>query len=554
MGGQCSTPTNPAEEEQSFSVKKDTEQRLRGLEVIHAEAVHEVSCQAVVEREAYRLGRLSIVVLGASGDLAKKKTYPSLLDLFVNDFLPSHVNIMGFARSKQSSEEFRTAMKPWLLKVKSEDQVDRFLQRCEYFQGTYGNAEDFQRLDKELKALESKENLPITNRLFYFAIPPDAFLASAKSIKASAMADGFNRLIIEKPFGHDLASANQLASDLNAIVSEDFVYRIDHYLGKEALQNLLMFRFGNHFLEPLWNNQHVASVRVTFKEDFGTEGRGGYFTNYGIIRDIIQNHLMQVISVVCMEPPTSASGLKGGNAIRDAKVKVVESIKPFDLNDVVIGQYIGADGKPGYLEDDSIKDAKKAEMVPTYCSMVMYIDNDRWRGVPIMVKAGKALDERKAEIRVQFKDADCISMFGGQNIPRNELVIRLQPEEVIYMKTMMKTPGLSTHPTTAELDLTYKNRFKGAYLPDAYTRLILESLMGSQENFVRSDEIMASWKLFDPLIKELESGANAKKPLPYAYGSRGPKAGDELFTKAGFKFDAEYAWAPARKTVMPSQK
>mmetsp|Transcript_113413 Transcript_113413/g.293656 ORF Transcript_113413/g.293656 Transcript_113413/m.293656 type:complete len:365 (-) Transcript_113413:60-1154(-) len=358
------------------------------------------------------------------------------------------------------------------------------------------------------------------------------------------MANGFNRLIVEKPFGHDLASATQLASDLEAVFSEDYIFRIDHYLGKEAVQNLLMFRFGNHFLEPLFNNKHVASVRVTFKEPFGTEGRGGYFTNYGIIRDIIQNHLMQVISVVCMEPPSTASGLRGGNAIRDAKVRVVSAMQKINIKDVVVGQYVANDGKPGYLEDDSIKDTSKAEMVPTYCAMVMYIDNDRWRGVPIMVKAGKALDERKAEIRIQFKDAECMSIFGDADLPRNELVIRLQPEEVVYMKAMMKTPGLSSAPMMGELDLTYKNRFSGAYLPDAYTRLILEALRGGQEDFVRSDEIMASWKLFDPLLKELESEAGAKKPLPYKYGSRGPQEGDDLFKRAGFKFDAEYKWKP----------
>jgi len=307
-----------------------------------------------------------------------------------------------------------------------------------------------------------------------------------------------------------------------------------------------MFRFGNHFLEPLFNKNHVASVRVTFKEPFGTEGRGGYFTNYGIIRDIIQNHLMQVVSIVCMEPPSTVAGLKGGNAIRDAKVKVVESMRTLSVQNVVIGQYVADNGNPGYLEDDSIKDMKKAEMVPTYCAMVMYIDNERWRDVPIMVKAGKALDERKAEIRIQFKDADCMSIFGGANLPRNELVIRLQPEEVIYMKAMMKTPGLSSTPLMGELDLTYKSRFMGAYMPDAYTRLILEALRGGQEDFVRGDEIMASWKLFDPLLKELETGSNAKKPLPYKYGSRGPQAGDELFSQAGFKFDAEYKWRPGQ--------
>jgi glucose-6-phosphate 1-dehydrogenase len=515
--------------------------------------------------EAHGKGRLSITVLGASGDLAKKKTYPALLDLFSHNLIPRHVCIVGFARSAQSSEDFRTYLRPWLLKVNGKSNgVDKFLARCWVFKGSYDNVDDFLGLHLKLLELENTTSPPkpaIINRLFYFAIPPDVFLKSAQSIKQSAMSpSGFNRIIVEKPFGHDLPSALKLASDLNRIVSEDVIYRIDHYLGKEMIQNLMTFRFANGFLGPLFSKASVASVRITVKEDFGTEGRGGYFTNYGIIRDIIQNHIMQVLSVVAMEKPLSTSG----NAKRDAKVAVINAIKPIDLDNVVIGQYVGGGGKPGYLDDDSIEDKVKAQFVPTFAAIVLYMDNPRWLGVPFLLKAGKAVDERKAEIRIQFKDAaGANTLFGGSDeLARNELVMRLQPMESIYLKAIVKAPGLQTVTQQAELDLTYKSRFKDAYSPDAYTRLLLESLRGNQGDFVRGDEIIASWRVFDPLLRQLEEGSQpeAKKcwshcfsppppkevgprmPLPYVYGSRGPPEAEKLFERHGFRYGKGYKW------------
>jgi glucose-6-phosphate 1-dehydrogenase len=514
------------------------------------EQKRQLTCEdmSVCEKESYAVGKLSIVVLGASGDLAKKKTYPALMDLFHHKFLPKHVCIVGYARSAQSTEAFRTALRPWLLKVKDAGVVDAFLECCYYCQGAYGSDVDFAKLDTQLKDLENQsaaQQPSITNRLFYFAIPPDAFLDSATSIKKSALCKGFNRLIVEKPFGHDLASAKKLAADLGAIFAEEFIYRIDHYLGKEIVQNLMMFRFGNRFLEPVLNKDHVSCVRITFKEDFGTEGRGGYFTNYGIIRDVIQNHLMQVLSLVAMEAPATVVGPEAGLHIRDKKVEVLKAIQAINMDEVFIGQYIGdGAGKPGYLEDESIKDRAKAEYVPTYATVVLRINTPRWQGVPFIMKAGKALDERKAEIRIQFKDApNAEAIFGGQPCARNELVMNMQPNEVIYMKTTMKTPGLQTTPVQTELDLTYKDRFTGAYNPDAYTRLILEALRGNQENFVRSDELEASWKLFDPLLSALEAGSTRKKPLPYKYGSRGPAEADAALGAYGFAYTGLYQWS-----------
>lgn len=524
------------------------------------EVFEEVEVDDVVQtecREAYADAKLSITVLGASGDLAKKKTYPALLDLFHNNFLPPHVNIVGFARTGKSAEEFREYLRPWLLKFKGQSAVDKFLARCWYFKGE--RPEDFAGLNKRLLELEgatSPARPGVTNRFFYLAVPPDAFISSARCIRRAALSPkGFNRLIVEKPFGRDLASAKKLAADLKVIFSEDHIYRIDHYLGKEMVQNLSVFRFANGMLGPLFNRDHVQCVRITCKEDFGTEGRGGYFTNYGIIRDIIQNHLMQVLAVLAMEQPKAPTG----NSVRDAKVAVIKAIAPIKSSNVVVGQYVGSDGKPGYLEDASIVDKARAELVPTFVALVVYVKTARWAGVPFLIKAGKALNERKAEIRIQFKDAvGAEALFGaGEKLARNELVMQLQPVETIYVKTIVKTPGLEAAPQQAELDLSYKSRFKGAYNPDAYTRLMLEALRGNQAHFVRSDEITASWQLFDPLLQELEDGQRPpsccrprccssrgapRMPLPYAYGSRGPVEAEQLFEKHGFRRAEGYTW------------
>jgi glucose-6-phosphate 1-dehydrogenase len=446
---------------------------------------------ATIHEEPFSQSMLSIVVLGASGDLAKKKTYPSLMDLYLNGFLPPWVSIVGYARSAAKSEEFREKLRPWLLKSESDEtKIDQFLNRCTYFKGAYDSADDFANLNQTLLRLESEtpgfprpSNPGCSNRLYYFAIPPDAFLSSARSIKSSAMSStGFNRLIVEKPFGHDFKSAQQLIDDLGALFTEDYIYRIDHYLAKELVQNLYMFRFGNSFLEPSFNHHHISSVQITFKEPFGTEGRGGYFTNYGIIRDVIQNHLMQVLSIVAMEPPPRVQGADSGTFIRDAKNNVLRCIAAIDPQEVVIGQYVGADGKPGYLEDDSIKDKEKAKLVPTYAAVVLRINNPRWHGVPFVLKAGKALNERKVDVRIQYKDPPASDyVFDGERCARNELVMRLQPDEAVYMKINVKEPGLATRPIQSEMDLSYKARYRDVYNPEAYTRLILESYVATKQ-------------------------------------------------------------------------
>jgi len=490
---------------------------------------------------------LTIFVVGASGDLAKKKTYPSLFDLHRNGFLVGERTIIcGYARSAKSDEDFKEQIRPYL-KDGTEEEIQEFLDMCIYRKGAYDSTEDVASVFEELEQKEEEIGQGgKANRLFYFAIPPSVFVPIGKSIKEAVIdkageSTGWSRLIVEKPFGKDSESFEKLSSDMGALYTEDYIYRIDHYLGKEMVQNLLILRFSNAIFEPLWNRNHVKSVTITFKENFGTKGRGGYFDSYGIIRDVIQNHLLQVMSLVAMEPPVKVTGPGSTNYIRDEKVKVLNCIEPVTLEDCVLGQYLAApDGSEvAYTEDDTVPDDS---VTPTFATIVLWINNPRWAGVPFILKAGKALNERKADIRVQFKNAPgSASLFDGQTITENELVMRLQPDEAVYIKTNVKSPGLATKPIVSELDLSYKERYD-VELFDAYTRLILEVIRGRQATFVRDDELKASWAIFTPLLHQIDDGKI--KPILYEYGSRGPPESDKLAEKVGYSYhDGNYTWA-----------
>jgi len=480
---------------------------------------------------------LIIFVIGASGDLAKKKTYPSLFSLFCYGNLPKKTHIVGYARSKKSNEDFRAGLDSYLKLSNSHHTAEKkkeFLDSLTYFAGGYDDGAALTQLSNEMDALYPSGPC---NRLFYFAIPPNVFVPIGKNIKANGLTErGWNRLIIEKPFGHDLESFRELQSDMGGLFTEDQIYRIDHYLGKEMVQNLLVMRFTNQFLEPIWNREHVNSVTITFKENFGTQGRGGYFDNFGIIRDVMQNHLLQVMSLVAMEPPVQASGQNYSNYVRDQKVQVLNAIEPIKIDDVITGQYImdpeNPNSEPGYLEDPTVPDNS---VTPTYCTAVMYVNNPRWAGVPFIMKAGKALNERKSEVRIQFKTPAATKyMFPNTEVEPNEFVMRLQPDEAVYMKQNIKEPGLKTMPVVSQMDLTYKESFPDELIPDAYTRLILDVLRGRQAAFVRDDELEAAWKIFSPLLHQLD--AEQLKPIPYKFGSRGPAESDRLTERLGYKY------------------
>lgn len=352
---------------------------------------------------------------------------------------------------------------------------------------------------------------------------------------------GWNRVIVEKPFGKDLESSNKLSEHISSLYQENQIYRIDHYLGKEMVQNFMVLRFANRIFGPLWNRDHIASVVLTFKEPFGTQGRGGYFDEFGIIRDVMQNHLLQMMCLVAMEKPVSTSS----DDVRDEKVKVLKCIPELTLPNIVLGQYVGnPEGKgeeqKGYLDDPTVP---KGSLTPTFATAVLYVQNERWDGVPFIMRCGKALNERKAEVRLQFRDVPG-DIFQGQS-KRNELVIRVQPNEAVYTKMMTKKPGMFFNPEESELDLTYGNRYKDVKLPDAYERLILDVFCGSQMHFVRSDELREAWRIFTPILHKLEQ--EKIKPLPYKYGSRGPAESDVLMQNAGFRYEGTYKWVNPHK-------
>ncbi|KAI3854026.1 hypothetical protein MKX03_035396 [Papaver bracteatum] len=484
-------------------------------------------------------GCLSIIVLGASGDLAKKKTFPALYNLYRKGFLQSNeVHIFGYARSKMSDDELRVRIREYLIKKdtspeQSED-VSKFLQLMKYVSGNYDSDEGFKFLDKEISAHELSRNTQegSSRRLFYLALPPSVYPPVCRMIRFHCMnksdLGGWTRVVIEKPFGKDLDTAEDLSAQLGELFNEKQIYRIDHYLGKELVQNLLVLRFANRLFLPLWNRDNIDNVQIVFREKIGTEGRGGYFDEYGIIRDIIQNHLLQVLCLVAMEKPLS---LKPDH-IRDEKVKVLQSVMPISNEEIVLGQY------EGYTSDPTVTDQSKT---PTFATMILRIHNERWEGVPFIMKAGKALNSSKAEIRVQFKDVPG-DIFKCKKQGRNEFVIRLQPKEAIYMKLTVKKPGLDMATIQSELDLSYGQRYQDAVIPEAYERLILDTIRGDQQHFVRRDELKAAWEIFTPLLHRIDEGK--MKPLPYKRDSRGPAEADELLEKAGYVQTHGYIWIP----------
>jgi glucose-6-phosphate 1-dehydrogenase len=346
-----------------------------------------------------------------------------------------------------------------------------------------------------------------------------------------AGADSWFRVIMEKPFGFDLDTSEELAQSLGKLLAEEHIYRIDHYLGKELVQNLLILRFANSIMGAWWSRHYISNVQITFKEDFGTLGRGGYFDQYGIIRDVIQNHLMQVLALLTMEAPVSMHP----DDVRDEKVKVIRCMTPIQPEDCILGQYVAGNGQTGYLEDPTVpKDSRQA----TYAATKLYIRNERWEGVPFMIKAGKALNERLAVVRVQLKTPP-LSIFGDLSNMRNELVIKMQPGEAIYVKMVVKKPGLEIDKEMSELDLTYPERYKDIVIPDAYERLILDCIRGDQQHFVRRDELRAAWAVCTPLLHAIDKG---QVPLElYEYGSRGPASVDNWSSDSGY-IKTDYVW------------
>ncbi len=449
------------------------------------------------------------VVFGASGDLAKKKIYPTLYKLFRDKLIPEDTYFAGYGRKPMTVDQIRdNATKHMHFRDDSDrDAAEAFWRQNVYVDGPYDQRAGLEKLNQELTRLESKRR--VANRVFYLALPPTVFDVVTVHIKDACMSPtGWSRLIVEKPFGRDSDSSEKLSKHLQSLFHEDQIYRIDHYLGKEMVQNLMTLRFANTLFQPTWNRNYISAVVISFKEPFGTEGRGGYFDKFGIIRDIIQNHLLQVFCLTAMEKPVSTDP----DDIRDEKVRLLKCTKEVQLeDDVVLGQYVGNPDaedekmRRGYLESGGADAPVPADSTQcTYAATVLRVNNERWEGVPFIIRAGKALNERKAEVRVQFRDVPG-DIFGDGAVRRNELVIRVQPGEAVYTKVMTKTPGMAFGMEETELDLTYNDRYKDAVLPEAYERLILDVFVGSQMHFVRTDELAEAWRIFTPLLHRIEA-------------------------------------------------
>lgn len=484
---------------------------------------------------------LSVVVLGASGDLAVKKIFPALFSLYCRKLLPASFHCYGFARTEMSESAFRQLLMSHLTcrytpgETECHDLMEGFLGHCSYVQGSYDDRASFVRLQQELEKREHKDGT--TKRIFYLSVPPFIFLPASKTLHETGLLTEIPgtlqcRLVLEKPFGRDRVSSDALTKDIAALCDESQIYRIDHYLGKEVVQNLMALRFSNLIFEPLWNRNNIDNVHISWTEEIGVEGRAGYFDQYGIIRDVMQNHLLQMLALVAMGEP----GNLHPESVRDEKVKVLRSIPPVTAEQIVIGQYSRASfrgrQRAGYLEEPGIAPDSRAD---TYAATVLHVQNRRWDGVPFLVRAGKALGDQKAEIRITFREVPA-NIFAASPTPplANELLIRVQPDPALSLSVMTKVPGLRMSLHKTELNLSYASTFN-ATIPEAYESLLLDVIRGDKSLFIRDDELAASWDIFTPILHALEDGS--VKPLPYAYGSNGPEASDALAARYNTRWE-----------------
>ncbi len=479
---------------------------------------------------------LNVVLVGASGDLAQRKVLPALFSLFAQRLLPSDVHIFGFARTALTDAEFRARTAEHLMcrytpgVHECAAMTEQFLARCHYVTGEYGSAESFLDLAERIQQVTGGLT---GDRLFYLATPPSVFLDVARAIGNSGLVtcddtESWTRIVIEKPFGRDRASSDELVAEFGKVFTNEQTYRIDHYLGKEVIQNLLVLRFANRIFEPIWNREFIRQVRIVWKETLDIGNRGGYFDGFGIIRDVMQNHLMQMLALIAMEQPDSLAAMP----IRDEKVQVLRAVRPLDLDDLVLGQYVASagniDGRKSYRQENGVAPDSRT---PTYASAVLRVNNSRWKGVPFVIECGKALDEQLAEICIQFHDVPH-NIFSGEllELPANELVIRIQPDEAIFVRVVNKVPGLKMRLEATELNLRYRTAFAGV-IPEAYESLLLDVVAGERSLFIRADELAASWDVFDRVLHEIDD--RQVTPESYQQGSRGPDGIARLNQKTG---------------------
>ncbi|MGV2988080.1 glucose-6-phosphate dehydrogenase [Vibrio sp. E150_011] len=475
----------------------------------------------------------SIVIFGASGDLTYRKLIPALYHLFASNQLPKSFAILGVSRTQYSDESYREKLKKSLQEMEKTEpeSLDAFCEFLHYQAIDTSDTQDYAKLSTRLDDLADKYGFEQRNTLFYLATPPSLYSIIPASLAAHGLNDeteGWKRLIIEKPFGYDLASARKLDKEIHEHFQEHQIYRIDHYLGKETVQNLLVLRFSNAMFEPLWNHQYVDYVEITGAEFLGVEERGGYYDGSGAVRDMFQNHLLQVLAMVGMESPAQINA----DAIRNEVVKVLQCLRPLsedDLRDnLVLGQYTESNVRgqflPSYRDEHGVASDSRTE---TYVGLKMFIDNWRWNGVPFYVRSGKRLPTRVTEVVIHFKQTP--HPVFGKNAPENKLVIRIQPDEGIQMSFGLKEPGVGFNAKEVKMNFHYAS-LQETQMLTAYERLLLDALNGDATLFARTDAVEACWEFVQPIL-DFKQGPQAL--YGYACGTWGPKECDQLLHNDG---------------------
>jgi glucose-6-phosphate 1-dehydrogenase len=491
-----------------------------------------------------RVPPCAIVIFGANGDLTKRKLVPALYRLAYERRLPPAFAILGNSRTAMSDEGFRERMresvKEHLENSPFEDELwEAFAQKLFYIPGDVNDPAMYQSLAQRLREIEQGQQTE-GNALFYLSTQPSHYEAVIEGLGAADLetGGGWRRVVVEKPFGHDLTSARELDRRIHAVFREDDVYRIDHYLGKETVQNILAFRFGNGIFEPVWNRRYVNNVQITAAESIGVEGRGSYYQEAGALRDMIQNHLLQVMATIAMEPPAVFEP----NAVRDERAKLLRSIripKPGEVPQIAVaGQYgparVGNEEVPGFRQEPGVEQDAQTD---TYAAVTFYVDNWRWAGVPFYIRSGKRMPKRITDIAIRF-NAPPLTLFPseGQATPAvspNLLIVRIQPEEGISLRFLSKYPGRGMRLRPVSMDFNYGSSF-GTRSPTAYETLLVDAMSGDATLYTRQDMVNASWQAVQPV---LDHWAGQKHPFPnYEAGSWGPAASDEMLARNGHEW------------------